>query len=108
MGQKLINMDLTAGMITKFALIKLESKGYYVWRNNNLSVPGRKFIGERGVADITGFCKTSGKAVYCEVKTIKDKLSDFQIVFLNRAKNAGALCYLATDNKGIPELNEWV
>ena len=108
MGQKLINMDLTCGIITKFALMKLESKGYYVWRCNNLSVPGRKFIGERGVADITGFCKTTGKAVYCEVKTIKDKLSDYQIVFLNRAKNAGALCYLATDNKGIPELSEWV
>ena len=101
-------MDLSAGMITKFALIKLEQMGYYVWRCNNLTVPGRKFIGERGVADITGFCKTTGKAVYCEVKTIKDKLSDYQIVFLNRAKNAGALCYLATDNKGIPELNEWV
>ena len=108
MGQKLINMDLTVGLITKFALMKLESKGYYVWRNNNLSVPGRKFIGERGVADITGFCKTTGKAVYCEVKTIKDKLSDGQIVCLNRAKNAGALFYLATDNKGIPELSEWV
>ena len=99
--------QLTAGMITKYALIKLEQMGCYVWRCNNLSIPGRKFIGERGVADIIGFHKSSGKAVYCEVKTIADKLSDYQIVFLNRAKNAGCLCYLATDNKGIPELNEW-
>ena len=56
-------MDLSVGLITKFALMKLESMGCYVWRNNNLSIPGRKFIGERGVADIIGFHKSSGKAV---------------------------------------------
>ena len=57
--------DLTAGMITKIAMIEMEMKGYFVWRHNNLAVPGRKFNGLKGVPDIIGFDKKTGLSVFC-------------------------------------------
>lgn len=99
--------DLTASQITKAALIMLEMRGYYVWRNNNLPVPGRKFIGERGVADITGFQKNSGVALYCEVKTVNDRFSDYQKNFMNRAVTAGCHCLVATEESGKVVLKDW-
>lgn len=99
--------DLTAGQITTWALAEMERKNCFVWRNNNLSVPGRKFIGMKGVPDIVGFVKNKGTAAYCEVKTANDKFSEYQINFLNRAKMAGCLCYVATDDNGVLKLTEW-
>ena len=87
---------MTASQITKSAISKLTSMGNYVWRQNQIRVPGRAFIGEMGLPDIIGFCKTSGVAVYCEVKTDSDKLSPYQITFLNRASKSNCKCYLAT------------
>lgn len=98
---------LTAGQLTKAAQTILESKGYFVWRNNNLSVPGRKFIGLKGVPDIVGFCKKTGKAVYCEVKTENDKLSEYQVNFLTRAKDCGCHCFLASDLNGYISITVW-
>lgn len=99
--------DLTASQITKYALEVLNAWGYYVWRNNNLSVPGRKFIGEKGVSDIIGYHKQTGQAVYCEVKTINDKFSESQMLFMNRANQAGCICLVAHQvNKQI-KLDYW-
>lgn len=98
---------LTAGQLTKAALTILETKGYFVWRNNNLSVPGRKFIGLKGIPDIVGFCKKSGKAVYCEVKTENDKLSEYQVNFMTRAKDSGCICFMATDINGYISIKLW-
>jgi hypothetical protein len=99
--------DLTAGQITTWALAELERRHFFVWRNNNLSVPGRKFIGMKGVPDIVGFVKNSGLAVYCEVKTVNDKFSEYQTNFLNRAKTAGCICLIASDDDGKLKLHEF-
>lgn len=99
--------DLTAGQITRDALLELERRNCYVWRNNNLSVPGRKFTGLKGVPDIVGFQKLSGVAVYCEVKTINDKFSDFQRNFMIRAKTAGCLCLVAYDVNGVTQIKTY-
>ena len=88
----------TAGEITKFAINLLTEMGFYVWRANNIAIPGRKFIGLKGMSDIIGYDQ-GGVAVWCEVKTISDKLSQHQIDFLNRATNMGCKCYIAMQDK---------
>ena len=47
----------------------------------------------RGIPDINGYHLKTGKAMYCEIKGTKtDKLSPFQIAFLEDAERAG--CYV--------------
>lgn len=98
---------MTASAITKHAQMMLNAWGYYVWRNNNLAVPGRKFIGERGVPDIIGFHRATGQAVYCEVKTVNDKISEYQTNFMNRAAASGCCCILAHEVNGQIKLDYW-
>lgn len=102
-----IYKELTAGQITKAALMILETRGCFVWRSNNLSVPGRKFTGLKGVPDICGFHKRTGVAVYCEVKTINDKFSEHQVNFMDRAKKAGCHCLIATEENTNVVIKEW-
>lgn len=99
--------DLTAGNITKIAMMEMEMKGYFVWRHNNLAVPGRKFAGLKGVPDIIGFDKKTGLSVFCEVKTKNDKISEYQANFMSRAKKAGCMVFIATDDAGRFKLFEW-
>jgi hypothetical protein len=99
--------ELTAGMITKEAMMEMEMRGYFVWRHNNLAIPGRKFNGLKGVPDIIGFEKKSGLSVYCEVKTKNDKISEYQANFMTRAKKAGCHVYLAVDDDGNVLIKEW-
>jgi len=99
--------ELTAGQITRDAMLILEGMHYFVWRNNNLAVPGRKFTGLKGVSDITGFDKRTGKAVYCEVKTKNDKVSEYQRNFMIRAKTAGCIVLIAYDDDGQTNLKTW-
>jgi hypothetical protein len=100
--------ELTAGQITKAALMILESRQCFVWRSNNLPVPGRKFTGLKGVPDICGFHKRTGVAVYCEVKTVNDRFSEHQINFMDRAKMAGCHCLIATEIDGKIVLTDWL
>lgn len=74
----------TASELTNHALHELTNMGCTVWRQNNLAVRGRKFIGKKGMPDIIGYDK-SGYSVYCEVKTINDKLSQDQVNFMTDA-----------------------
>lgn len=99
--------ELTAGQITRDAMVMLEERHCFVWRNNNLSVPGRKFTGLKGVPDIVGFQKMTGVAVYCEVKTKNDKFSEYQKNFMIRAKTAGCICLIAYDGDGQTLLKNW-
>ncbi len=99
--------DLTVSQITSEAIKILESRFCFVWRQNNLAVKGRAFIGLKGVPDIIGYNKYTGVSVYCEVKTINDKMSQYQIDFMNKAKTSGCHCLIATDQDGQVVLNEW-
>jgi hypothetical protein len=90
---------MTASELTKWAITILEIKGNVVWRNNNLAVKGRKFIGRKGVPDIIGWDGKIGRAIWCEVKTARDRLSEHQINFLNDASKAGCFCYIAYEDK---------
>jgi len=98
---------MTANELTKEAIQTLNKNGCFVWRNNNLAVRGRTFIGLKGVPDVVGFHTKSGVAVYCEIKAIGDKLSSYQISFLNLAKTANCFCYIATEENGKLTLKEY-
>lgn len=97
----------TASELTKFILSELSAMGFTVWRANNIAVPGRKFIGKRGMPDIIGYDR-GGYAVWCEVKTINDRLSEHQVTFLNDAMNAGCRVFISMQDKdGKVHLKNW-
>lgn len=99
---------LTKGEIRESAIKELTWRGYDVWKQNNLAVRKRKFIGRYGVSDVFGFDKRTARIVACEVKTLNDRLSPEQIDFLNDVKKAGGLAYIALQgNNGQVELREW-
>jgi hypothetical protein len=79
----------TASDLTKMMIDYLDSLGYEVWRNNNLAVKGRSFIGKKGVPDIIGYHKNYGQFIACEIKAIGDRLSVHQIEFLTHLGMCG-------------------
>lgn len=99
-------IPLTKATIRESALKELRWKGHDVWRNNNIAVRGRKFIGRLGVSDLIGISK-DGKWVACEIKTINDVFSDEQKQFLNDVKKAGGIALVAKDQNGRVVLEEW-
>jgi hypothetical protein len=84
----------SASELTKMMLDYLKDNGNEVWRNNNLAVRGRSFIGRKGVPDIIGYNKKNGSFVCCEIKAIGDRMSADQIVFLEELSLAGGIAML--------------
>ena len=80
---------LSASNLTKMMLDFLKDGGNEVWRNNNLAVRGRAFIGRKGVPDIIGYNKKYGYFVCVEIKAIADRMSSDQMMFLDDVGNAG-------------------
>lgn len=104
MKARSIIKELTKGFIRESAIKELTWRGHDIWKNNNLAVKGRKFIGRLGVSDVIGITK-DGRWVACEIKTLNDRLSPDQIDFLNDVKKAGGLAYVACQgNNGQVEL----
>ena len=100
--------NLTASQITESAIKELTYRQCEVWRQNQIPVPGRRFVGKRGLADIIGFHRKTGVFVMCEVKTKNDKLSPEQIELLVKVRASGGLALIATENdKGNIELKEF-
>lgn len=100
-------MKIETSELTKFAISKLTTMNYFVWRQNQVPVKGRRFIGMKGLSDIQGYCKATGKAVYCEVKSKGDKLREEQINFLNWSTQAGCHTYLCKEENETALLMEW-
>ncbi len=75
--------------------------GFFVWRQNNVGVYDakrgvyRSGSAMRGVSDVLGIHKGTGKFIAVEVKVGKDALSDYQIVFLKRVQEAGGVAITA-------------
>jgi hypothetical protein len=93
-------IPLSSSTLTMLAITQLTANFCEVWRQNNLSVKGRAFKGKKGVPDIIGYHKKTGITVYCEVKTITDKLSASQTDFLLAATMAGCHTFIATEING--------
>jgi hypothetical protein len=90
---------MTTAEITKHALTEMGLRGAEAWRNNNIAVRGRTFIGRKGVPYIIGFVRATGVFVMCEVKNRGDKLSQDQIELLNMGYSAGCVTVVATVDK---------
>jgi hypothetical protein len=86
----------TASDLTKMMLDYLNGRGMEVWRNNNLAVKGRAFIGKKGVPDIIGYDKKYGQFVACEIKKLGDRISPEQLTFLSMLGIAGGASMLCS------------
>jgi VRR-NUC domain len=84
----------TAAELTKMMIDYLKDRGNDVWRNNNLAVKGRTFIGRKGVPDIIGFSKKYGQFIACEVKAIGDRPSVYQMEFLTNLGMCGGIAMI--------------
>lgn len=100
--------ELTAGEITKQALIMLEERGVRAYRQNNLTVRHRKGIVTPGIPDIQGRTRATGIANYIEVKKIGDTLKPAQIKFMIEAIEDNCICMVATQVKAKTELIDFV
>ena len=94
---------MSTNEITKHALIELDLMGLEVWRQNQIRVPGRSFVGKKGLSDIIGYARPQNKANYaagtfclCEVKGEGDRLKKEQITLLDDAYQSGCICFIAT------------
>lgn len=75
------------------------------WRNNNISAPGRKFQGMRGVSDILCIIPPFGKLLCIEVKnSVNGVQSEFQKEFEKKVIQNGAI-YLCVSS--VDEVIEW-
>ena len=91
---------ISASDLTKMMMDYLKDNGNEVWRNNNLAVKGRAFIGRKGVPDIIGYDKKHGQFVACEIKKLGDRISPEQFTFLTQlglAGGASMLCSQTSD-----------
>lgn len=79
----------TSNESTKAIKDYLNSTGWKVWRNNQIHVPGRAFIGLKGVSDLIGLNKKSAMFIAVEVKYKNDSPTDEQTEFINLINNAG-------------------
>jgi hypothetical protein len=61
----------------------------------------------KGVPDIIGH-DLEGRAVYAEIKTKGDRLSQDQIDFLQDAEKRDCRVYLVREFEGFPEIINWV
>lgn len=90
----------TASELTKMMIDYLSGRGMEVWRNNNLAVKGRAFIGRKGVPDIIGYDRKHGQFVACEIKKLGDRISPEQFTFLTQlglVGGASMLCSQTSD-----------
>ena len=97
-------MELTASKITQDALLILRARNIECWRQTNNTGKRWRNNVNPGVPDIIGYNKGTGLAIYCEIKTSGDRLSEHQITFFLKAMAANCICLIATEVKGRTEL----
>ncbi len=81
--------------IQKEILEYLKLSGVDAWRNNNIPVKGRQFIGRKGVHDILGFYRPKsfpiGLFLSIEVKAPKKQMTKPQLDFRDMVTSYGHL-----------------
>lgn len=100
--------ERSAGEITKIAIEILTARGWYAWRQTNLTVRGRRGIVKKGVADILCFNKSNCLFGAAEVKTVGDTIRPEQHEFLSSVKKAGGMALIATERNGEVVLKEYL
>lgn len=104
-----MNKEYTAGELTEMANKALLERNVFTWRNNQFKMKDRPFRGLKGVSDRIGFHKVNGLFVACEIKTINDKISEDQKVFLQGVADSGghALVYHQDKNMDV-KMEEYI
>ena len=104
---------LSANKLTNSVLDYLNSTGFMAWRNNTMGVYDakkqcyRRFNGLRGVGDILGIHKETGTFLSVEIKAGKDKLSVYQMKFIEDIeKYNGLACEVRQISDLIDYLNK--
>lgn len=92
----------TTSETTRAIVYYLNKSGCVAWRQNNAGIWDEKRkryiqnpLSKKGVSDIMGYRKSDGKAIYVEVKTGKDKLSQHQKDFLLQAHKNNCIVIVA-------------
>jgi hypothetical protein len=83
-------------VIQRTILDYLEAMHIFCWRQNQVAVPGRRFVGLPGVPDIIGILP-GGRFFGVEVKAERGKQSKAQKDFEMRVKELGGVYVLAYD-----------
>ena len=99
--------DQKADEITAHILGYLAAKGFVAWAQDNRGrynpKTGRWYPHPNnrvGVPDILGYRKSDARFIGIEVKAGHDRLSDYQIDFLNELKEHGGLPFVAYSYEG--------
>lgn len=98
--------EFTAKEIEEEAKLILKARGAVIWRQNSIGkLPGGRFASvKRGVADLIGYMKSTGVFVACEIKTLRDRLSQEQIEFLTQVQENNGFALVATQVEDHVEL----
>ncbi len=99
--------ELTASEITRRAIQILDSRNIEAWRQANYTYGKRKGVATKGISDILGFERSSGKLYAVEVKKIGDTMKPDQHVFLTKVKLSGAIALIAVQKGDDVILNEY-
>lgn len=84
-----------ANQLAAYAVKVFTRAGWVAWRQNNVAVCDkgqfRRFVGLRGVSDVIGFHRETGRFLAIEIKVGRDRLSAEQENFLQSVNRAGGL-----------------
>ena len=100
----------SANVLTQHALRILALKGYYCWRQNNAAIYDsekkvyRKNSTKKGVSDIIGFHRHTGRFVAVEIKAGKDRLSEEQEAFLELVKTSGGVSLVVRNSEDLEKI----
>lgn len=100
----------SANVLTQHALRILALKGYCVWRNNTVGIwdPTKKIYRKnstkKGVSDIIGFHRHTGRFCAIEIKAGKDRLSEEQAAFLELVKTSGGVSLVVRNSEDLEKI----
>ena len=97
-------MALAENQIQKEILQSLLRKGFFVWRQNQVHVKGRTFIGKKGLGDIIGVLPC-GRFFSIEVKTDTGKVSVDQHKFIMDTRTNNGIAIVARSKSDVEKLN---
>jgi len=87
----------------KLDAVKLmKAYGIFAWPQNNIRVPGRKFIGKKGVPDVIGV-QRNGPSWWVEAKGPETRQSPEQKIFQEEVERRGHIYVLMRDISDLKE-----
>lgn len=95
-----------ANSLAKYAILRLNNEGHYVWRNNTVGVfdprtkSYRANVTHRGVADVIGMTR-NGIHLELEIKIGRDKQNEYQVGHQEAIEQHGGLYFLVKTEQDV-------